>query len=55
MAMEITDEDFAALKIEIERAIMVLANLQRLHRKYCGQDHIMPIYLAVPKHLKDVV
>jgi len=54
-APEITTEDLAKLKIEIERAMMVLRKLQSLHQEYAGRDHVMAAYLSVPKHLRDIV
>ena len=48
---EITKEDLDKIRIEIERSMTVLAKLQRLHREITGKDHVMPVYLGIPKHL----
>ena len=55
MMEEPTKEDFRALRVEVERAMVVLRKLQIIHREYTGREHVMPIYLDVPMHLKDVV
>lgn len=43
------------LKIEIEQAMARLDNLQAQHRHLTGINHRMPIYLAVPAHLAELV
>jgi len=49
-----TDKEFKNLKLEIEKKMVELRMLQKKFNKETGQNHVMPLYLETPDHLKDI-
>lgn len=47
-----TDKQFENLKLKIEKQMMKLNKLQAEYRNQTGKDHVMPLYLKTPSHLK---
>jgi hypothetical protein len=49
-----TDAEFKKLKKDIEIKMVELDKLQSLYRHETGKEHVMPLYLSTPEHLKGI-
>lgn len=49
-----TDKEFKKLKKDIEKKMVELDKLQSLYRHETGREHVMPMYLETPEHLKGI-